>query len=259
MFLMPGPHRFQRPGLPAANALIDGLAGLGRTVVTFDPPGSGASRRPARLGMAEMHDCTDEALRATGVAGPVDAMGHSMGGLALLSYALERPGRVRRMVLVGTGSGGRAYREAPGALWNRTHPRFVRMALLGSVHMLLRRLGSERILINFVTRESYVDQQRADPAPVTFTDWLRPAAGRADWHRMARKLDYTTRLGELDLPVLLMCGRHDPQFPPSCSAELAAAIRRSELIFFERSGHYPFIEQAPPFWAAVGEFLAAPA
>jgi pimeloyl-ACP methyl ester carboxylesterase len=46
VLFMPGPHRFQRPGLRSADALIAGLTGLGRSVITFDPPGSGQSTRP---------------------------------------------------------------------------------------------------------------------------------------------------------------------------------------------------------------------
>ena len=95
---MPGPHRFARPGLPMTDALIDGLTALHRQVITFDPPGSGGSTRPANLSMREMHDCADEALDVCGVVGGVDAVGHSMSGLALLAYAIERPGRVRRLV-----------------------------------------------------------------------------------------------------------------------------------------------------------------
>jgi pimeloyl-ACP methyl ester carboxylesterase len=85
--------------------------------------------------MAEMHDCAEAALDACGIAGPVDGLGHSMGGLAMLAFAIEHPGRIRRLVLVGTGSGGRAYMAAPGALWNRSHPAFWRMAALGLLHI----------------------------------------------------------------------------------------------------------------------------
>lgn len=97
ILLMPGPHRFERPGLPGTDALINGLVQAGRLVLTFDPPGSGRSRRPARLSMGEMKDCADEALDALGITDPIDAIGHSMGGLALLAYALDRPHRVRRL------------------------------------------------------------------------------------------------------------------------------------------------------------------
>jgi proline iminopeptidase len=257
IFLMPGPHRIEQPGDRMADALIEGLGGLGRQVITFDPPGSGKSTRPARLGIPEMHQCTDEALEAYGVSGPVDALGHSMGGLALLAYAIEQSRRVKRLVLVGTGSGGPAYTKAPGALWNRSHPAFWRMALLGMLHIAWPRLAPERIMLDFVKRHSFHDQGLVEPEAVEPRDWLRPRRGRtAGWHRVARKLDYAPRLNEVEAPTLILCGRHDPQFPPSCSEELAAGIRTARTVYFERSGHYPFIEEHDAFWVVVGAFLA---
>jgi pimeloyl-ACP methyl ester carboxylesterase len=256
IFFMPGPHRFQKPGDRSADALIDGLARLGRQVITFDPPGSGRSTRPARLGMAEMHGCTEKALEVCGVSGPVDALGHSMGGLVTVAYAIEEPARVKRLVLVGTGSGGPAYMKAPGALWNRSHPGFWRMALLGILHIVWPRLAPQKMMLNLIQRYSFYDQSWVEPKKVEWRDWLRPREGRTDWHRVASKLDYGPRLGEIEAPTLILCGRHDPQYPPTASEELAAGIREARLIFFERSGHYPFIEEAEAFWDAVRGFLA---
>ena len=259
VLLMPGPHRFQRPGLRSADTLISGLVGLGRVVVTFDPPGSGHSTRPASLGMPEMVECTAEALAAAGVEGPVDAVGHSMGGMALLAFALAHPDQVKRLALIGTGRGGGTYLRAPGALWNRHHAGFPGLALLGSVHLTLGRLGSERVLNNYIERHSFVDQTHAHPTPVHLGDWLRRRAGRADWHRIARTLDYGPRLPEIVAPTLVLCGRHDPQFPLPCSLELATDIPGARLVVFDRSGHYPFIEEPDTFWATVAAFLAPPA
>ena len=74
---------------------------------------------------------------------PLTPLGHSMSGLALLAYAIERPRRIKRLVLVGTGSGGHAYMSAAGALWNRNHAHFWRMALLGMPHIVWPRLGPD--------------------------------------------------------------------------------------------------------------------
>lgn len=255
ILFMPGPHRFQRSGLRTADALIEGLTDLGRQVITFDPPASGQSTRPAHLGMAEMHQCASEALDVCGVSGPVDALGHSMGGLAVLAYAIEQPARIKRLVLVGTGSGGPAYMNAPGALWNRSHPTFWRMALLGILQIVWPRRGPEQLMMNFIERQSFFDPRHAAPKPVAPRDWLRPRHGRPDWHRIAQKLNYAPRLSEIDGPALILVGRHDPQYPPACSEELAAGIPHAWLIYFERSGHYPFIEEPEAFWPAVGDFL----
>jgi pimeloyl-ACP methyl ester carboxylesterase len=255
VFVMPGPHRFQRPGLRSADALIGGLVGLGRSVVTFDPPGSGRSTRPADLGMAEMRACAAEALSVAGVTGPMDALGHSMGGMALLAFALDDPDRVGRLVLVGTGRGGRTYLRAAGAMWNHHHRAFPAVAALGSVHLVLGRRGSERALNNLIERHSFVDRAYGRPLAGPVGDWVRPPEGRADWHRIARTLDYGPRLGELTAPTLVACGRYDPQFPLPCSIELADGIRGARLEVFDASGHYPFIEEPDRFWAVVADFL----
>jgi len=255
VLLMPGPHRFQRPGERAADALISGLTALGRRVITFDPPGSGQSTRAAQLGMAEMHHCANEALEVSGVSHPVDALGHSMGGLALLAYAIQLPVRVKSLVLVGTGSGGPSYMKAPGALWNRSHPAFWRTAMLGSLTIMWPRLAPERLMLNFIERHSFYDSGQAEPKKVSLRDWLRPRQGRTDWHLVARQLDYTDRLREIVVPTLVLCGRHDPQYPPACSEELRAGIPKALIVWFERSGHYPFIEEPEAFWQNVGGFL----
>ena len=258
MLLMPGPHRFQIPGDGSAMPLIEGLTALGRQVISFDPPGSGRSNHQMRLSMSEMHDCADEALAVCGIAGPVDGVGHSMGGLAVLAYAIERPEHVRRLVLIGTGTGGRAYMTAPGALWNRSHPQFWRLAALGILGIVEPRRAPEKILNDFIHRQSFVAQSWAgSTSPGSRRDWLRPRGGHTEWHRVASRLDYGPRLGSIQIPTLILCGRHDPQYAPACSEELASGIRDSRLVWFERSGHFPFIEESDAFWPVVGDFLSA--
>ena len=203
----------RKPGDRTADALIAGLVGLGREVITFDPPGSATPRVLPRLGMAEMRRCADEALDACGTLGPVDVLGHGVGGLATIAYALEQSARVRRLVLVGTGSGGPAYMNAPGALWNRSHPGFPRLALLGMLHVAWPRLGPQLLMFNYIERQSLVDRRLVGSEPITAGDWFRPRRGRTDWHRIARRLDYSRRLSEIRVPTLVLVGRYDPQYP----------------------------------------------
>ncbi|MEJ2667415.1 MAG: alpha/beta hydrolase [Deinococcales bacterium] len=254
ILFMPGPHRFQRPGLRSADALIQGLTSLDRTVTTFDPPGSGRSTRPAHLSMDEMLACTDEALDTSGLHRPVDAIGHSMGGFTLIAYALRRPQRIARLVLVGTGAGG--YMQARGALWNRRHPDFAGMAALGILQTAIPTRGPERLLRNYIERRSFVDPSQARPTPVHLTDWLQPRSGHTEWHRIAVRLDYRPRLRDIVAPSLILCGRFDPQFALPCSEQLAHVLPHARLQVFERSGHYPFLEEPERFWSTVQAFLA---
>jgi proline iminopeptidase len=253
---MPGPHRFQRPGMRSADAIIAGLNHLDRQVITYDPPGSGFSPRPENLGMTEMHDCADEALAVCNISTPVDAIGHSMGGFALLAYALENPSQVRSMVLIGTGSGQPSYMQAKGALWNPSHPGFYPFVAVSLLHIVWPFLGPQKWMNNLIDYHSFQDKSNCERNEISLRDWFQPRSGRTNWHRIAVKLDYSQRLVEIRVPTLILCGRHDPQFPADCSLGLASGIPHARLLWFERSGHYPFIEEYDLFWQSVADFLS---
>ncbi len=257
VLLMPGPHRFGVHGDFLADALITGLVGLRRRVITFDAPRPERSARKAPAAMAAMHEIATLALEACAVHGAVDAIGNGLGGLSLLGYAIEHPVRVRRMVLVGATAGGAAYMESEGALWNSLHPRFGAMARLGTLQMLIPNRATQQMMTNLVQRESYLAKQHAPDIKVTFSDWLRRREGRNDWHLLASRIDYSARLNEVTAPTLVICGRFDPQFPLPASEQLADGIAGAQLAIFEASGHYPFVEEPARFWERVGAFLAA--
>lgn len=255
ILFMPGPHRFQRPGMRSADAIIAGLNRFDRQVITYDPPGAGLSSRLENLGMPEMHDCADEALAVCSVPPPVDTIGHSMGGFALLAYALERPSQVKRMVLIGTGSGQPSYMRAKGALWNPSHPGFYPFVAVSLLHIAWPFLGPQQWMNNLIEYHSFQDKSLCERKEISLQDWFRPRSGRTDWHRIAVKLDYSQRLAEISIPTLILCGRHDPQFPADCSRALVSGIPHARLVWFENSGHYPFIEEADLFWESITGFL----
>ncbi len=258
LLFMPYPHGLGALGDCGQKtlSLVHGLAQCNRTVLTFDPPGAGQSTRVPELGMPEMLHCSDETLECFDVDGPVDVVGHSQGGVAALAFTLEQTKRVQRLLLLNTSSGGPAFMHASGAIWNRTHPDFWRFALRASMTVLVPRRGPEIWMNNLIFRDSYVDRSLFSPEPVNWRDWLSPPRPRAGWGtRIARQLDYRTRLGEIGVPALVTAGRFDPQMPPECAEELARDIAESELVIFERSGHYPFVEEAEAFWSLVKRFL----
>jgi hypothetical protein len=165
---------------------------------------------------------------------------------------LQQPHRIRRLVLIGTGSGGPAYMRAPGGLWNRSHRGFAGAAALGLLLYAWPRRASETLLN---TRRSYVDRRWATTNPVLWWDWVRPRTGHPEWHRVARRLNYRDRLGGITAPALVLCGHGDVQSAPACSEELAAGIPDARLVTFLASNHFAFLEEPQAFWDAVRAFL----
>ncbi len=257
ILLMPYPHAVSVVGDPTMDALINPLVALGRRVVTFDPPGSGRSTCPPRLGMRKMLACAETALDVTGVNQPVDVLGHSQGGMAALAFALDHPHMIRRLVLVGTAASGISYFRASGAIWKRDHPDWWRMGLWALLYRLSGRRAPALRMLDVIQRASWVDQARYSPRRVTLVDWLRAAPPRMAWGLVARRLDYRDQLAELCAPTLVLVGKRDPQMPLACAEELSRGIPHARLVVFSHSGHYPFLEEADPFWATVAEFLNA--
>ncbi|MDQ3325174.1 MAG: alpha/beta hydrolase [Actinomycetota bacterium] len=84
---------------PFANALT------GRTLVSFDTPGSGRSRTPLLpLSIPGLARVAVSVIDAAGL-GAVDVLGFSYGGVVAQQLAVHAPTRVRRLILVSTSCG----------------------------------------------------------------------------------------------------------------------------------------------------------
>ena len=260
LLVMPNPQGMVRA--PEAHGpLVELLAGLGRRVVTFDPPGAFASPRPPRLGLDEMLACTREALAVAEVATPVDVVGHSQATLCQLALALAAPATVRSLVLVGAVDGGwRTTRRAHGMpwCWPLTDPRRWRFAVLAAPLAVGRaNLGRLKRLQRLYTEASFVDPALAPAVRIEPGDRRRPPPRRAPWQASIRQVDLRPRLSEITAPALVCVGRHDPQTPWPDNAAIAAALPGGRLEVFERSGHYPFVEEPERFTAVVAGFLSS--
>jgi proline iminopeptidase len=260
LLLMPNPQGMVRT--PEAHSpLAELLVGLGRRVVSFDPPGAFASSRPPRLGLAEMLACSHQALRVAGVAPPVDVVGHSQATLCQLALALATPQMVRSLVLVGAVDGGwRTTRRAAGMpwCWPLTDPRRWRFAVLAAPLAVGRaNLGRLKRLQQLYLEASFVDRSLVPTVQVEPGDQRRPPPPRARWQASVRRVDLRPRLGEISAPALVSVGRQDPQTLWLDNAAIAATLQNGRLEVFERSGHYPFLEEPDRFAAVVAGFLSS--
>jgi pimeloyl-ACP methyl ester carboxylesterase len=256
---MPTPHACTTaPEIdkPLAQLLI----GMGFRVVTFDPPGAFRSHRPPFVGMAEMLGCAEEAIAATGVATPVRVCGHSMASVCAIGLALERPDLVSRLLLVGTTTGPRAALRSGGMplcwpWWSRA---FWTFAIRGARLALGRgNLAVQKKLCRQTTLASFVNPALAPSLELHDGDNRVKASPRSVWAARIRAIDYQARLPAIHVETLVCSGRHDPQTTPTANNKVALGIRNARLVTFDRSGHYPFVEEPDRFRAVVGPFISA--
>jgi proline iminopeptidase len=257
---MPYPHASADESM-AESLLADILHALDFCVVTFDPPGNFRSTRAPQLTMAEMIDCAEETLHAIGIAEPVILVGHSMGGLCSIAYAIEHPERVAKLVLIGALSGGpaiRRYKAIPYCI-RLTDPNFWRLCWWG---IQLAWLGRGNLVIHkkidrVCNTLCFVDKRLVPEVIIHAEDYRLPAPVRSKWPQVALRIDYRKRLSEIRVPTLITVGRHDLQTPVGCSQELVNGIAGAQLVVFEQSGHFPFIEERGAFTRTLEKFLRA--
>lgn len=70
-----------------------------------------------------------------------------------------------------------------------------------------------------------------------------------------RDWDRSDRLGEIRVPTLVTCGRHDELGPP-CARVLQQGLPRAEMQVFEDSAHSAHLEEPDRYRDLLREFLA---
>lgn len=257
--LMPYPHGFS--AFPIVEGILaQTLVDAGYRVITFDPPGTFRSTRLAQVTMSEMLDCTEEALRSLNIRDPFSIVGHSMGGLCAIAYTLAHPSSVQKLVLIGTVSGGSAIARAKGMPWGmrRTDLDFWRFIFWGwQLSSTWGSLALHKKFLRLLWKHSFADKRLMPVVEIAPEDNHLPAPVRDKWPMVVRHLDYSQQVKEIQVPTLVCVGRFDPQAPVSCSEELVQSIPVAHLVVFERSGHYPFIEERQHFAEILSSFLAA--
>jgi pimeloyl-ACP methyl ester carboxylesterase len=210
------------------------------TVVAPDLPGFGASRPVPNV--LRMEDAADAGVRALDEAGVERAvvLGLSMGGYAALALWDRHRDRVLGLVLANTRAGADddAGRERRRALADR-----------------LRANGSGFMV------ESPPPLLSADAPPAlwervrTIIGGQEPGAIAAASLGMAERADYTSRLGEIAVPTLVVTSSSDTLIPPDLTTPMAEAIPGATLKVIDGAGHLSNLEAPEAFNAAVETHL----
>jgi 3-oxoadipate enol-lactonase len=164
----------------------------------------------------------------------VDLCGLSLGALVALRVAIERPQRVRRLVLAA------GFARLPRRL------RALQLLLGGAIRVLPRR-ALVRGLASAVPRPYRADAERAlaHASPAAVSRVMRAGA----------RYDVTAAAERLDVPTLVVCGERDRHNVP-LSRGLAELLPRAELRLVSNAGHVVNLEQPEAFNALLREFLS---
>ena len=225
--------------------LAQGLRAEGLRVVALDQRGFGRSSPvPPAYGFAGLVDDAATVVGELDLRGAI-VVGHSMGGAVALALAIERreliaAGRVAALVVMNSGARGPVDRA-----WTRA---WVTASELSVLERLSRypRHGTVLSRTNFGAdaRASHVRAMRA-------AGFDSPVARRRGFTLQLLGIDLVDRLGEIDIPVLVMAGEFDRVVSAAQSTVLADGLRDGRLEVFTGAGHVLPMERAASLTAAI--------
>jgi pimeloyl-ACP methyl ester carboxylesterase len=186
-------------------------------------------------------------------------LGHSFAGHVALEYALRYPHSLSHLVLLDTGGDSRWAREnAPEIIAKRGYgPRTVKLvrrffngqiAPIEMVPALMRFGGAyyHQPSMLLLVREMIRGEWRTK---------IRPEALIFAGRHLLKGWSVMDRLGEINVPTLVMAGRDDFLFPPEHQVALAASLANARLQIIERAGHNAHSERPAEVIEAVRGFL----
>ena len=204
----------------------------GATVYTLDLPGHGRSGGAGRGAIEDYATDVVSFFDAVGIGRAV-IVGHSMGGAIALTMALDSPKRVAALVLVATGA---RLRVAPS---------------------ILERISTDfEAAVGIITRYAWSRE-----APAELVDLGRERFRDAGPDVLLGDLtacdrfDVMERLGEIDVPALVVVGSADRLTPVEYSHDLAEHISEAQIVIIEGAGHMVMLERPMEVAKAVRRFL----
>ncbi len=220
--------------------------GARHKVFAVDLPGHGRSGKPG--GRYDIDLFTRSLLGFLDACGleRVVLAGHSLGGHVCLKLALERPGRIAKLVLIDSGG-----------LGPEIDVGFLKPLLAG-----VTREAAETMLRGLFAKPAMVNRSMVE---ATFEALSRPGA----WEAVRSAVESAVprgvqveslagRLSELRVPVLIAWGAMDAVIPLARGKVALSSLPGAELWVAENAGHCPQIEAASDFNDRLLKFLQSP-
>jgi proline iminopeptidase len=256
LLLMHGGPGLDHTTLSSLEALADRF-----TLVFYDHRCNGRSTGAAETMTWENLVADADALRQRLGFDRWAVLGHSFGGMVALEYALRYPERVTHLLLLDTCGDARwAQHNAPKILARRGYG----AATVRAAHRFYNgRLAPAEVaptVFRFLRAYFYRFNPATLPGAVLLAlrMKMRPEAHVFGFRVLQTGWTVMDRLHEIDMPTLVLAGRHDFLFPPEHQAILADRLPDARLEIVERAGHSAHAERPREVIGIIRRFLATP-
>jgi len=216
--------------------------------ITYDHRGVGRSSKPpdAPYSLAMYANDLEGLLRHLSIE-KAHVIGMSMGGIVAQQFVLDYPGRVNKLVLITTAGHITNYMRRIGLMFRALITRLPPAEFA-------RTLVTLSFTAEFVERspETVAQVERlVTPDPSDIEGIKRQVSMLADG-------DFSRRLADISVPVLVVAGARDILTPVEYSKMLATAIPDARLAVMEHSAHHPLVEEPVLCTRTVLDFLEGP-
>jgi proline iminopeptidase len=240
-------HSYFRPGLDSWGSFAE--------LIYYDHHGNGRSAVPDDYSALTFESLASDAdaLRAALGMDKIVLMGHSYGGFLAMEYALRYQENLSGLILAST---------LPNVGYPPAIPESASAASLAALDSLFREpfadddvwkaTWNQALPLYWPTIDNYPELSADIDARTTY----RSAA----WNRgfeMLATYNVSGRLGEINVPTLILSGRNDFIAVQEAQTDMDAELPNSELVFFENSGHFPFITEPDLYQQTVSDWVAA--
>jgi proline iminopeptidase len=216
-------------------------------LVYYDHRGNGRLGRPPLETLTFERFCSDaDSLRAHLGFEKVAILGHSFGGFIALEYTLRYPERISHLILLDTASTFDYGEEIESNARRKGATPEQLEALEASVDN-----NAEFWQLWKLIEPLYFHTFDADLAERVLGRTMPSVEANQAGGAITEEWALTPHLGEISAPTLVVVGRDDFICPPSQAKIMHDRIPNSELVVFEKSGHFAYVEEPEAFIDAV--------
>ncbi len=224
-------------------------------MIFYDQRGHGRSGEapPETYTVTQLGKDMETVLQVIAPRGPIVLVGHSMGGMTVLSHARQYPvqygNRIVGAALISSAAEGVA-KSPLGEILNNPALEAVRRAARSAPKLAQRGRNASRSVIGPILRAASYADVNVSPSVVAFSEQMMldtPIPTMVEFLHALQVHDETAALPTLaKIPTLIVCGDHDLVTPAEYSTKIADALPESELVIVARSGHLVLLAKPDP-------------
>ncbi len=234
-----------------------------RPIIFYDQLGCGKSDRPHDTRLWNIDRFVEELAQVRNALspGPVHILGYSWGSMVAVDYALRKPLGIKSLILQSPFLSAQRCKKDQYKL---------RESLPNKLQAILNRhekgepgllMDYKAAVLEFRMRHMF---RNLNPWPAVISEVIRDR--NVDIHKIMwgdiplrisgnlETYERTSRLGEIETPTLLTCGRYDTSTPETLNW-YASLFPQAETAIFEESSHWAHFEEEQTFLETVRRFL----